>query len=785
MKLLKFLNGLICIVLLLEGLESHGQNERNTWYFGQKAGMKYESGRFTPLEDNTLTRSIAFGMVNGPDNLICANDSIGNIMFYSDGRIFKNRLHENMLNSPTDYHIQRDTQMAIVRDPSNKDRFYVFKSIADGFRAHLSYTLVDMSLDGGLGGLVEDQKNVRLARNVNTQLAVARHANGRDSWLICIKNGIYLSYLITENGISAPVPSNAGLSFTDGTAGQFGAMEISPNNQLLAATFPLMRKLFILKFHDLTGKLKRVYEEFDDTEYEPAEDGSVPGPFTCVEFSGNSQVLYTGYARQGIYQYDLSDLDTIPARQLVVEGLSPNYLKRGPKDIIFVNERGNFHLGAIKQPNELGPACEFEEVFISLGLGRETLVDLPSFLMPKHPPGISYQNICEGEPTEFNYQTPFGSPDVVWDFGDGTVGFGSNPTHLYEQPGTYEVTIEAYNFLGEVAYTDSINLTVYDSPEILDIPDSYHCTRNSSLFLNSFTEDILEGNQEEVFNVEYYLSESDAFLQAEDEIELDLEQGSQRIYARIENKENPSCYTVKSFEVITPEFVELDMPEEFYLCNAKDRISIDAPQGFLSYEWSNGESGPNIEVNSPGIYELTVEKDLGSFICNIKTSIRVVVGDPPPVISEIEVTDWSFRHNSIKVHLEESGYYQYSVDGINFQDSPVFEDLPIRDYKVFVRDANCLKSTESDTLFLLYYDRFFTPNGDGINDYWRVINSKQEENIEIYIYDRYGKMLATLDFDDRGWDGKVNGVLLPNSDYWFRVIRENGEVHNGHFSLKR
>ena len=186
-----------------------------------------------------------------------------------------------------------------------------------------------------------------------------------------------------------------------------------------------------------------------------------------------------------------------------------------------------------------------------------------------------------------------------------------------------------------------------------------------------------------------------------------------------------------------------------------------------------------------GFTTLRVEKDFGDFICNITTRVDVRTGDPPPVISDIEVLDWSFRHNTIRVALDRDGDYEYSVDGINYQSSPVFENLPIADYKVYVREENCLNGVESDTLFLLYYDRFFTPNGDGVNDYWRVINSIQEENIEIYIYDRYGKMLASLDYDDRGWDGRINGKLLPTSDYWFRVIRENGQVHNGHFTLKR
>ena len=91
----------------------------------------------------------------------------------------------------------------------------------------------------------------------------------------------------------------------------------------------------------------------------------------------------------------------------------------------------------------------------------------------------------------------------------------------------------------------------------------------------------------------------------------------------------------------------------------------------------------------------------------------------------------------------------------------------------------------SERLFLLYYDKFFTPNDDGVNDYWQIINSQKEEDIEIHVVNRFGRTMAILDYNDQGWDGRHNGVDLPSDDYWFRVVRNNGDVHFGHFTLKR
>ena len=160
---------------------------------------------------------------------------------------------------------------------------------------------------------------------------------------------------------------------------------------------------------------------------------------------------------------------------------------------------------------------------------------------------------------------------------------------------------------------------------------------------------------------------------------------------------------------MTPEFFEIDMPTDQFLCGDKENLILTAPDGFLSYEWSTGETTQSITVDSQGIYGLKVVKDFGAFTCEAQTEIKVTEGDPPPVIEEIRVIDWSANHNSIEVFLEgNSGSYEYAVDGVNWQDSPKLTNLPLQDYTVYVRDAKCLRAVESERLFLLYYDRFFT-----------------------------------------------------------------------------
>ncbi|CAM3492270.1 T9SS type B sorting domain-containing protein [Flavobacterium chungbukense] len=78
--------------------------------------------------------------------------------------------------------------------------------------------------------------------------------------------------------------------------------------------------------------------------------------------------------------------------------------------------------------------------------------------------------------------------------------------------------------------------------------------------------------------------------------------------------------------------------------------------------------------------------------------------------------------------------------------------------------------------------KFFTPNGDGFNDSWEITGVT--DNYAVFIYDRFGMLLKELR-PNLGWDGNFNGSPMPSTDYWFKMIFDNGKTASGHFSLKR
>ena len=142
---------------------------------------------------------------------------------------------------------------------------------------------------------------------------------------------------------------------------------------------------------------------------------------------------------------------------------------------------------------------------------------------------------------------------------------------------------------------------------------------------------------------------------------------------------------------------------------------------------------------------------------------------------------------------EGAGDYEYSLNNINgpYQDSNIFNSVSQGSYTVFVRDKNGCGIVQEEVvqdLTLEGFPKFFTPNGDGVNDFWQFIPPQGGGDLNldvITIFDRYGKFLVQIAPDSRGWDGNYNGQPLPSTDYWFRATTTENQSVEGHFSLKR
>jgi gliding motility-associated-like protein len=351
---------------------------------------------------------------------------------------------------------------------------------------------------------------------------------------------------------------------------------------------------------------------------------------------------------------------------------------------------------------------------------------------------------------------------------DGVTYYASQTENNCESPNKLAVTISLINTLPANNYeelfcddlndgTEKVNLSDYNSKLISNTSGytfSYYST-----FLGA--ENQLTGNQITDFS------------------NYKLALGDNKIYVRINS--NTPCYAIAELKLTLVSKPIITIPDVVPICE-NNSITIDAGLGFDTYLWSTGATTSSILVANPGNYSVTVTTNYSTISCSSTKNFEVRKSNIATITS-VEIQDWTDNQNTITVFTSGTGDFEYSIDGIHFQDSNQFSGLYSGEYTLHVRDKNGC-GTATDEVFLLMYPKYFTPNGDGFNDTWNIKFSDLETNLTIKIFDRYGKLIQKL-IQNNDWNGTMNGYDLPSDDYWFVINRAGGKEYKGHFSLKR
>jgi gliding motility-associated-like protein len=359
---------------------------------------------------------------------------------------------------------------------------------------------------------------------------------------------------------------------------------------------------------------------------------------------------------------------------------------------------------------------------------------------------------------------------------------GNNPVFTGLAPGSYEFMVH-----DSCTNNRPIILNISTLPSLVNAAtpgDIVICangqTINQAFNLRSRDTQILNGQSPGLYTVTYHLSQADADNNINPQPDTIYNTiNNQQIFARVVHNSITICHQVVTFRLKVSAPPVIVMPTQYYICNGNGSVMLEADAGHDTYTWSTGATTRSITVTAPGIYTLDVTKNG----CTTRQSITVSPSEAPS-ITEIKTIDWTVDANSITITAGGTGSYLYSLNGGPFQQSNIFENLPIGMYKVTVKDEfGC--GDDSEDVVLLNYPKFFTPNGDGQNEKWRIKFASHEPDLQVYIFDRYGKLITGFPGDAEGWDGTLNGKNLPSTDYWFVVERESGIVYKGHFSLIR
>lgn len=218
--------------------------------------------------------------------------------------------------------------------------------------------------------------------------------------------------------------------------------------------------------------------------------------------------------------------------------------------------------------------------------------------------------------------------------------------------------------------------------------------------------------------------------------------------------------------------------EVIYYCQGSF-ATLDAGLENLAYHWSTGQETKEIIVVQPGTYSVTLTNAGG---CSAVKTITVIERERP-VIDGVGVG----VGGTIMIIMEnyDTSEFEYSIDGINYQPSNTFTNLAMGTGMAYVRHAyGCGSDFEKYTINLV--PAFFTPNNDSYNDVFTIARMSAYPEATLTIFDRYGKIITRLNYQNRSWDGTYKGKPLPATDYWYilKLDKHSPEI-TGHFSLMR
>ncbi|WP_294824339.1 T9SS type B sorting domain-containing protein [uncultured Flavobacterium sp.] len=279
----------------------------------------------------------------------------------------------------------------------------------------------------------------------------------------------------------------------------------------------------------------------------------------------------------------------------------------------------------------------------------------------------------------------------------------------------------------------------------------------------------------------------------------------QTIYLRMANSAT-GCFTTETLVLELDYILPIGEPEPLILCDTEgdgiqnfdlrendDLIKDGNFNSAVTYYASQGDAEnrtnplPRIYSNQHPYLTQTIwarlENITGCYGYGI-TSFTIGVLPVSEINYTIDVTDFTPYDNSIAVIMDNSAEYEFSLDGRTFTGATFFDRLPPGVYTLYIRSKDgCSSITEQ--IPILNYPKFFTPNGDGINEVWNVAFIHFFPNAIVNIFDRYGKLIKSYRGKELGWDGTYNGERLPSTDYWFEIDFPSGRKIKGHFAMVR
>jgi len=709
---------LLLNVLLISSL-AFSQKQNNQWRYGTGAGINFNA---TPAV--AVTGS---AMVTPEGSASVADKNTGALLFYTDGVTVWNAQNQIMPNGTGLFGgqatlLSSTTAAVIIPKPGSNSQYYIVTIDEQASNNGICYSIVDMSLLGGLGDVVANQKNIPLFQTNSEKIEVVPAANRQDYWIVTHDNpgNTFYSFLLTGSGFqTTPVVSTTGATHGNGS----GHIKINRQFDKLACGGQFNRTMELFDFNNSTGEvsnpiawnLTATMQNFSPLIY-------------GVEFSPDGRVLYINNLNI-IVQYDISQTSPLAiqnsAYQLAPAGfVQPASMQLAPDGKIYCNS-GSIY--TVNCPNKLGSSCGYQLTNLpGGGYGLPKWVYYPNELPQADTNYIKFSDSCFGNTTHFMVLDTTGVTGITWSFGDPTSGVGNtasgnNVSHAFSQPAIYNIKAILSKPCGnDTLLLNGLQITncgSYFDGEIIYSPDS--CIQNTIAF--SLTD---------IQNVTNFLWNFD---DPNSGINNTSNSGTaNHIFSNTGSYEVTCIITVNCGSAMSPCFYADTVIKtiQIFDCNISCIGNINTTgdlcaQNNVSFSINSNQSIIRANWNFD---------DLASGIANASTSLT-----PTHLFADTGT---------------------YTINCI------VELSCGIDTIVKTVRIVNCDTIPSECQLFI---PSAFSPNADNVNEVFGALTRCSTNFYELLIYNRWGQLIfKTSDISEK-WDGKYKKSNCPSDNYIYLI----------------
>lgn len=594
------------LLLAMTSFHLWGQNQNKNWHFGIGISINF----------NVLPLTVTQSNINVIEGSAAVSDDNGQLLFYTMGSKIWNRngvqmpnatglLGNGPFNSPVSGSGYRSVQ--IIKHPGNPNQYFVVSGDAyEQTTRNLQYSLVDMSLDNGLGDVVPTQKNIQIMTNCSEYLSVFRGNDCKSYWLVARAENpqtarpVY-AFKVDQNGFNnTPV-----ISSPPATLGSSGYDELYLLNDLETAVGINVWNVISIKFDGNTG----VFSNFQPVQNSNTGVDEPNGNFTLSE--DKTKLYIVESYSNNVYQYDLNLLSNptafLNSRSLAITGYGINdrftNMRAGPDGHLYLirkNSSSALNSRITRLTNANGPVTNmtYDNNFLNYQhpwgtymLGYFTLgADVAS-----NPPLDTIMNsprdtlLCFEESATLQSSIT-NAPYYEWS--DGS----SQSSLQVAQPGTYWVK-SSYN-----CQTVIDTFIVHNTSFTLQLPEDTAICAGKSINLDAYHP-----------GIEHYSWNNGA---ASSSITVQ-EAGTYYVTAT-----SGRCILSDTFKLSTIKAVLNINQADTTVCNT-DPISITADCNLSStYLWSDGTQGATITPAASGNYTVTASNICGEFSKSVSINVE-------------------------------------------------------------------------------------------------------------------------------------------------------------------